>query len=129
MVDLDRQKRKVESGMAKAVHQAGMSSMPHEQPNELWVNALELSEACPFDNTNPQDCPLFLLRKMEPTRRLEWFHSLTENDLGYLAAYHRVCLTIKVGSDLNKSQTETPPKGGSGQEGGRRSRSAGGNAL
>ncbi len=100
-------------GMAKALHQVDVDSIPHEQPNALWANVMELAEACPFDNTNPHDCPLFLLRNMEPARRLQWFHGLTENDLGYLAAYHRVCLAVKVESELVKSQTKTSPKGGS----------------
>ena len=72
--------------------------MPHEQRNELRANLLELSEACPFHHANPEDCPLFLLRKMKPRRRLQWFDALPENDLVYLATYHRVCFATKVES-------------------------------
>ena len=66
--------------------------MPHEQQNGLRVNCLELSGACPFDQTNPEDCPLFSLRKRKPTKRLQWFNALSESDLADLATYHRLCL-------------------------------------
>jgi hypothetical protein len=84
--------------------------MPHEHQDELRANLLELSEACPFDQTNPGDCPLFPLRKKKPAKRLQWLNALTENDLAYLAAYHRVCLTIKVESELAKLRTQAPGK-------------------
>jgi len=86
--------------MAKQVHPAMMSSMPHEQQNELRFKLLRLLESCPFDETNAEDCPLFPLRKMKPARRLQWVDALTEDDLGYLANYHRVCLTIRQESGL-----------------------------
>ena len=88
--------------MAMQVHQVMMRSIPRGQQHELRANLLKLFEACPFDETNPQDCPLFPLRKMRPTRRLQWFDALTEDDLGYLAAYHHVCFTIRVESRLAK---------------------------
>ena len=84
-----------------------MSSVPHEQTNELRANLLELTEACPFHHTNPQDCPLFLLRKMKPRKRLQWFNALTQSDLVYLATYHRVCFTTKVES----GSAQPGPKG------------------
>ena len=70
--------------------------MPDEQKEELRANLLELTEACPFHHANPEDCPLFLLRKMKLRERLKWFNALTENDLVYLATYHRVCFTTKL---------------------------------
>ena len=85
-----------------------MSSIPHEQKNELRAILLQLSEACPFHLANPEDCPLFPLRKREQTKRMQWFNALTESDLVYLASYHRVCLTIKVESGLAKLRTKAP---------------------
>ncbi len=76
--------------------------MPHEQQNELRANLLELSEACPFDQTNPADCPLFPLRKWAPTKRLQWFNALIENDLVYLAAYHHICFATRMRPGLAK---------------------------
>ena len=98
--------------MAQQIHQAIVSSMPQEQQYELRASLLELSGACHFDQTNPQDCPLFPLRKRGPTRRLQWFNALTEDDLGYLAAYHRVCLTTKVEAGLAQLRTKAPAKTG-----------------
>jgi hypothetical protein len=88
--------------MAKQVHQVMMSSIPRGQQKELQANLLKLLEACPFDETTPQDCPLFSPRKMRPTKHLQWFDALTEDDLAYLAAYHHVCFTIRVESGLAK---------------------------
>jgi hypothetical protein len=80
-----------------------MSSMSDEQKKTLRANLLELTEACPFHHSNPEDCPLFLLRKMKPRKRLQWFNALPENDLVYLASYHRVCFTTKVESSPKAS--------------------------
>jgi hypothetical protein len=74
------------------------SSRTQARRNELRANLLALSEACPFDHSNPEDCPLFKLRKKKPGERLQWFHALDEDDLAYLATYHHICLTTKVES-------------------------------
>jgi hypothetical protein len=72
------------------------SSSIQVRRSELRANLLALSEACPFDHSNPEDCPLFKLRKLKPRERVQWFNALDENDLAYLATYHQVCLTTKV---------------------------------
>jgi hypothetical protein len=74
------------------------SSRTQARRNELRANLLALSEACPFDHSNPEDCPLFKLRKKKPGERLQWFQALDEDDLVYLATYHHICLTTKVKS-------------------------------
>jgi hypothetical protein len=74
------------------------NKVPGEQGNELRVNFLELSQSCPFHHENPEDYPLFPLRKMAPAKRLQWINALSESDLEYLATYHRVCLGIKMES-------------------------------
>ncbi len=102
MVDMGREEFRVEAGMAKKNSQA-----IQERIEDLQANLQELSAACPFHLANPKDCPLFPLRKMEPRKRLQWCNALTEDDLGYLAAYHRVCLTIRVESGLAKLRTRT----------------------
>jgi len=58
----------------------------------LLASLLPLTEACPVDECNHEDCPLYLVRKMKPPLRLKWFNALVEDDLEYLAAYHHVCL-------------------------------------
>ena len=95
VVDLNSQGFRFASGMAKKNIKAIRG-----QKSDLRANLLQLSEACPFHLTNPQDCPLFPLRKMEPKKRLQWLNSLSESDLAYVATYHRVCLTVKVESRL-----------------------------
>ena len=114
VVDMGRQESKVALGMAKKKIKA-----IREQKSELRANLLQLSEACPFHLTNPQDCPLFPLRKMEPKKRLQWLNSLSESDLAYVATYHRVCLTVKVESRLAQLRTKVPAnrarKRGAGQ--------------
>ena len=88
------------------------ASIPYKQKNELRANLLNLSGACPFHHTNPKDCPLFSLRKMEPKKRVQGFNVLTEDDLVYMATYHRVCFTTKVESASAKQRTKTQGKKG-----------------
>jgi hypothetical protein len=90
----------------------------HEQQHELRANLLQLSEACPFHHDNPEDCPLFPLRRMEPTKRSRWVNDLSERDLAYLATYHRVCLSIKVASGSAKQRIKAPAKRGRRREAG-----------
>ena len=73
-----------------------MAKISHPLKNELRANLRSLVEFCPVDKSNPKDCPLYLLRQMEPPRRLELFNALNEDDLVYLATYHHVCMNIKV---------------------------------
>ena len=74
-----------------------MKRLPTSRKDKLKANLLELGEACPFHRDNPEDCPLFELRKLPRTKRLEWFRELSEEDLVYLTTYHQVCLGVKVG--------------------------------
>ncbi len=101
---------RIESGMARMKIKATMRSIPHAQKNELRANLLELSEACPFHHDNPEDCPLFALRTMEPTKRVQWFDALAEDDWVYLANYHRVCFTTKVESGPARQRINLPAK-------------------
>ena len=73
-----------------------MSAKKSAPRKELRANLLALFEDCPFDHRNPEDCPLFKLRKMKPRQRVRWFNALGEKDLSFLAAYHQVCLSTKV---------------------------------
>jgi len=67
-----------------------------QRKSELRANVLALAEACPVENCNPTDCPLYQLRQKKYTARLAWFNALSEDDLAYLAAYHDVCLNLKL---------------------------------
>ena len=75
-----------------------MSRKYQRQSNELQANLLALAEACPFDQSNPDDCPLSPLRRMKPKDRLLWCQALDEDALAYVAAYHHICMSVKVES-------------------------------
>jgi len=69
--------------------------MAKKMKSELRSNLLKLSEACPFHIADPEDRPLFPLRKMTRRKRLSYVNALSKADLAYLANYHSVCLRIK----------------------------------
>jgi len=54
---------------------------------------LKLSESCPFHHANPEDCPCSA-QGNRAGEACAWINALSESDLEYLAAYHRVCLSI-----------------------------------
>jgi hypothetical protein len=69
--------------------------MAKKAKSQLRANLLKLSEACPFHIANPEDCPLFPLRKMTRRKRLSYVNALSKADLAYLDNYRGVCLRIK----------------------------------
>ena len=62
----------------------------------LRDSALSLTQHCPVDESNPDDCPLHGVRQLGPVRSCQWIRELSEDDLGYLNAYHNVCAAIKI---------------------------------
>jgi hypothetical protein len=64
--------------------------------NEIRAGLLEVLSCCPVEQCNPSDCPLFQLRQMDYPQRLRWFNSLEQSDLEYLAAYHYICIKVKL---------------------------------
>ncbi len=72
-----------------------LSLMAEQETSQLRKQLLELTEICPVEQCNPEDCPLFPVRKMKRSERVQWFNSLTAEDLVYLATYHYVCIGIK----------------------------------
>jgi hypothetical protein len=75
-----------------------MKANLRHQRDQILLNLSELSKACPFHKSNPEDCPLFPLRKMKPAKRLRWLKALSEEDMSYLTTYHQICLRIKMDS-------------------------------
>ena len=69
---------------------------------ELRASLIPLAEACPVDGCNPEDCPLYKVRKMAQSMRLKWFRALTEDDLVFLATYHHVCFSHKLAQKLSE---------------------------
>jgi hypothetical protein len=82
---------------SRAINQSNvMSPKSHEPEDELQAYILGVATACPLEQCNPEDCPLFELRRLEPGVRMAWLKTLEESDLEYLASYHFVCLNLKV---------------------------------
>lgn len=73
-----------------------MNTLQQHLINELRDELLPLAEGCPVTESNPADCPLHLVRKLNPSQRYQWFDALGEHGLTYLASYHQVCLTKKL---------------------------------
>jgi hypothetical protein len=71
-----------------------------QKEEAVRTNLLCLLETCPAELCNSSDCPLHPLRKMKYSERLEWFNALSEADLTYLAAYHAVCVELKLAEQL-----------------------------
>ena len=71
---------------------------------ELSAMLSPLARVCPAGQGNPDDCPLYRLRKMKSASRKHWLDALGKDDLVYLANYHHVCLFTK----LEMSPTERP---------------------
>ncbi len=82
---------------------AALKTLCQRGKDELRASLLSLTKACPVDECNPKDCPLYSLRKMELMQRLQWFNALNEDDLVYLATYHHVCMNIKVALTSDKN--------------------------
>ena len=85
-----------------------MPDISQQKRSELRDHLLELAVTCPVEQCNPMDCPLQQVRRMDLGRRLEWFQSLSDEDLAYLNAYHYVCLKTRLGLGLNEATSEQP---------------------
>ncbi len=68
------------------------------EDRRVWLErlAFALSGHCPFDGSNPPDCPLHGLRALGEGERLEWLSLLSDDELEYLAAYHLCCISEKM---------------------------------
>ena len=75
-----------------------MRPMAKQARKELQERLFELTKACPVDQCNPEDCPLFSLRELKPSQRKQWFNALSEDDLVYLVSYHYVCVSTRLES-------------------------------
>jgi len=64
----------------------------------VWLEreAFALSKTCPADHTNPVNCPLCDLRPLPLHERRDWICRLSDEELEYLATYHRSCFAHKM---------------------------------
>ena len=51
-----------------------------------------LSVACPFDQDNPCDCPLYEVRKKSMEERYAWVRELSDVRILSILTYHQKCL-------------------------------------
>jgi hypothetical protein len=56
---------------------------------------LGLTVACPFDQTNPPDCQLCEIRKIDLNARFEWISKLTLTEAQAILIHHDQCLLTK----------------------------------
>ncbi len=77
-------------------HRAGDELISKQGKRALRHELLAIMRACPFQSANPEDCPLYKLREMEPQLRSQWLDALSAADLSYLISYHQVCLATKL---------------------------------
>ena len=75
-----------------------MPSLSSSSVDDLRAGLLEILNACPVEQCNPPDCPLFRVRNMTPRQRLRWFTSLDHADVEYLASYHYACMNVRLGA-------------------------------
>jgi len=83
-----------------------MSQLTEQKKSELRDSILSLAMTCPVEHCNPEDCPLYQVRSLELTRRLDWFRALSDKDLVYLNAYHFVCMKTRLAAHLAEPATE-----------------------
>jgi hypothetical protein len=74
--------------------------MTEQKKIQLRDNILNLAMTCPVEHCNPEDCPLFKVRRLELSRRLEWFRDLSDDDLVYLNAYHFACMKTRLAARM-----------------------------
>jgi hypothetical protein len=73
---------------------------PSRHPkDELRASLYSLAETFPADECDPEDCPLFRVRRMKYMERLMWFGALSEDDLVYLNTYYHICLNTKLAAN------------------------------
>jgi len=77
------------STMAKSITRQSRSDL-------LRASLISLTSAAQGLNAIPRTARCSGSEKMKPSARLQWFQALTEEDLDFLAAYHHVCMNVKL---------------------------------
>jgi len=71
-----------------------------DRREQMAMEVLQLTQGCPFDNCNPDYCPLHEVRNLCPESRREWVGVLSDDDLHYLLVHHEICLHARSDHDL-----------------------------
>lgn len=75
--------------------EASESHMDLEMARGVRLDMVGLLVACPYNQDNPDHCPLFYVRNRPMVDRLAWLDALNEDDLKLLYSNHRHCLFNK----------------------------------
>jgi hypothetical protein len=70
-----------------------LSASEDRERLKAWVVGLTM--ACPFDQSNPHDCPLCQIRIKPLIERLHWVDSLEHEQLRLIVTTHLLCLAQK----------------------------------
>jgi len=81
---------------AKGMRAVHRKETKPSRKDQLRARLIGLTKRCPVDQCNPVDCLLVSVRKMKPSARLLWLRAVTEEDLDFIAAYHHVCMKVKL---------------------------------
>ncbi len=73
-------------------HRSGFTETKRSQ---IISDILDLAVVCPHDNTNPPFCPLYKVRKLAPTRRIQWALQLTDDQMEEITVFHKVCFECR----------------------------------
>jgi hypothetical protein len=71
------------------------STKENDQSQNLFSMLIGLSMRCPFDQSNPCECPFFEVRQMPLDERYRWAKSLSEAEVEAVCDRHWACLVGK----------------------------------
>ena len=63
-----------------------------QKTDELRTQLEDVLQRCPVEHCHPEDSLLYPLVRMQQSARAQWLNCLSLESLGFLAAYHYVCL-------------------------------------
>ena len=70
-----------------------LSASEDRERLKVWVVGLTM--ACPYDQSNPAECPLCKIRTQPLIERLHWVESLSHEKLRLIVNTHLLCLEQK----------------------------------
>ncbi len=82
---------------------------PAESADRMVLFGLVM--ACPFDQSNPPDCPLYEVRQMNLRHRLAWVSHLSVEEVSEWVRAHRQCLRRKEGRGYSTGEPRLDDSG------------------
>lgn len=78
---------------------AGVQRMTVARLRWLDEQLTSMAVACPWDGSNPRECPLAGVRRLPAYAVAKWLAGLTAEEQEYLVLYHECCLGVKGEAD------------------------------